>query len=187
MSKLPETLAKCDAETLRAMTATMDKVAGSFHDLLKRMRRTAECVCPIEVPNGLRFHFALIEAEYFKWCSLADRLNEEARNKECAERVEKIKTSLRRKQAAKDKAGKQADQPKGRVENQMGGTQFIASGTGRCSAPPRNCDRFGWRDAWEKWRKENHPKKPVTYKEAYDCTAAFMDWYMGTAEKGGAK
>lgn len=55
------------------------------------------------------------------------------------------------------------------------------------AAPPRNCDRFGWRDAWEKWRTENHPKKPVTYKEAYDCTAAFMDWFMGTAEKGGAK
>ena len=54
------------------------------------------------------------------------------------------------------------------------------------SAPPRNCDRFGWRDAWEKWRTENHPKKPVTYKEAYDSTAAFMDWFMGTAEKGGA-
>jgi len=52
--------------------------------------------------------------------------------------------------------------------------------------PPRNCDRFGWRDAWEKWRTENHPQKPVTYKEAYESTAAFMDWFMGTADNGGA-
>ena len=58
--------------------------------------------------------------------------------------------------------------------------------TGFNAAPLRNCDIYGWRDAWEKWRTENHPKKPVTYKDAYDSTAAFMDWFMGTAEEGGA-
>lgn len=52
--------------------------------------------------------------------------------------------------------------------------------------PPRNCDIYGWRDAWKKWRAENHPKNPLTYNEAYESTAAFMDWYMGTADKGGA-
>jgi len=52
--------------------------------------------------------------------------------------------------------------------------------------PPRNCDIYGWRDAWEKWRTENHPKNPKTYNEAYESTAAFMDWFMGTADKGGA-
>ena len=61
--------------------------------------------------------------------------------------------------------------------------------SGNAAAKPlRNCDIFGWRDAWDKWRKENHPQNPATYKECYDSTAAFMDWYMGPVEKeGGAE
>lgn len=53
------------------------------------------------------------------------------------------------------------------------------------SAPPRNCDTMNWRDAWEKWKLEARPATPVTYKECYESTAAFMDWY--TSAKGGAE
>lgn len=54
--------------------------------------------------------------------------------------------------------------------------------------PLRNSDVLGWREAWDKWRSAKHPQKPTTYKEAYDGTKAFMDWYLGPVEKeGGTK
>ena len=46
------------------------------------------------------------------------------------------------------------------------------------AAPARPCDTMGWRDAWAKWRTEVKPQKPETYGEAYEGTAAFMDWFM---------
>lgn len=53
------------------------------------------------------------------------------------------------------------------------------------STPPRNCDILEWREAWDKWRSEKHPQKPTTYKEAYDGTEAFMDWYVGSSKQEG--
>lgn len=53
------------------------------------------------------------------------------------------------------------------------------------SAPARPCDTKNWRDAWEKWRLEVHPATPATYKECYESTTAFMDWFM--SEKRGAE
>ena len=50
--------------------------------------------------------------------------------------------------------------------------------------PLRNCDVYNWREAWDKWRKENHPQNPDTLKECYDSTTTFMDWFMSKAEKG---
>lgn len=54
------------------------------------------------------------------------------------------------------------------------------------AAPARPCDTMGWRDAWAMWRTEVKPQKPETYVEAYEGTAAFMDWFT-TPMKGGAK
>ena len=53
------------------------------------------------------------------------------------------------------------------------------------SEPPRNCDVMDWRTAWAKWRTENHPQNPVGYRECYESTTMFMDWYTGTAERKG--
>ena len=47
------------------------------------------------------------------------------------------------------------------------------------AVPARPCDTMGWREAWAKWRTEVRPQKPETYGEAYDGTAAFMDWFTG--------
>lgn len=62
---------------------------------------------------------------------------------------------------------------------------FVALAKCALSAPPRNCDTMNWRDAWEKWKLEARPATPVTYKECYESSAAFMDWY--TSAKGESK
>lgn len=54
--------------------------------------------------------------------------------------------------------------------------------------PARNCDVLPWRTAWDEWRTKYHPQKPQTYKESYESSVAFLEWFTTSAtEEGGAK
>jgi len=56
------------------------------------------------------------------------------------------------------------------------------------SEPARNCDVLPWRTAWDEWRTKHHPQKPQTYKESYESSVAFLEWFTTSAtEEGGAE